>query len=65
MQRALELYEKAQQIYLPAGIKSVWIVQPLAHTIAVLTPDTVTLCHKGILEDQTGIALDLRIIFDD
>lgn len=42
-----------------------WIVQPLAHTIAVLTPDTVTLCHKGILEDQTGIALDLRIIFDD
>jgi Uma2 family endonuclease len=64
-QRALELYEKAQQIYLPAGIKSVWIVQPLAHTIAVLTHDAVTLRHEGILEDQTGIALDLRIIFED
>ncbi len=64
-QRALELYEKAQQIYLPAGIKSVWIVQPLAHTIVVLTHDAVTLRHEGILEDQTGIAIDLRIIFED
>ncbi len=64
-QRALELYEKAQQVYLPAGIKSVWIVQPLAHTVSVLTSDDVTLHHDGILEDPTGISLDLQIIFED
>ena len=64
-QRALELYEKVQQVYLPAGIESVWIVQPLAHTVAVLTADKVTLCHEGILEDSTGITVDLSVIFED
>ncbi|WP_446011626.1 Uma2 family endonuclease [Candidatus Electrothrix sp.] len=47
-QRDLELYEKAEQVYLPAGIKSVWIVQPLAHTVAVLTSDNLILYHEGI-----------------
>ena len=36
-QKALELYDNAQNAYLPAGVPSVWIVQPLAHTVAVLT----------------------------
>lgn len=63
-QRALELYEKAQQVYLPAGIPSVWIVQPLAHTIAVLTNGAVKLHHDGILEDQ-NLSIDLRVIFED
>jgi Uma2 family endonuclease len=64
-QRALELYEKAQQVYLPAGIGSVWIVQPLAHTVSVLTSDDVTLYHNGILEDPSGITVDLSVIFED
>ncbi|WP_417910765.1 hypothetical protein [Candidatus Electronema sp. PJ] len=63
-QQALELYEKAQQVYLPAGIQSVWIVQPLAHTIAVLTSGAVKLHHDGILEDQ-NLSIDLRVIFED
>jgi Uma2 family endonuclease len=64
-QRALELYDKAQQVYLPAGVQSVWIVQPLAHTIAVLTQDKVALHHDGVLHDLTGISLDLQAVFED
>ncbi|MEZ4529238.1 MAG: Uma2 family endonuclease, partial [Desulfobacterales bacterium] len=56
MHTALELYEKAQNVYLPAGIPSVWIVLPLAHTISVLTKDNVRLYHEGRLEDAAGVA---------
>ena len=65
MQTALELYEKAQNVYLPADIRSVWIVQPLAHTISVLTKDNVRLYHEGRLEDVTGVAVDLGVVFED
>lgn len=64
-QKALELYDKAQNAYLPAGVPSVWIVQPLAHTVAVLTQRGVTLHHAGRLEDSTGVAVDLDVIFED
>jgi len=64
-QKALELYERARQDYLPAGVQSVWIAQPLAHTIAVLTQQGVTLYHQGRLEDASGLAVDLDVIFED
>ena len=64
-QKALELYDNAQNAYLPAGVPSVWIVQPLAHTVAVLTQRGVTLHHAGRLEDSTGVAVDLDVIFED
>jgi len=65
MQTALELYEKAQNVYLASDIRSVWIVQPLAHTISVLTKDNVRLYHAGRLEDVTGVAVDLGVVFED
>lgn len=60
-------YDKAE-IYLKAGVRSVWIVQPMAHTITVMTDITesgVRFVHQGILEDVTGIRADLGIIFED
>lgn len=64
-QKPLELYEKAQKVYLPAGVQSVWIVQPLAHTISVLTQEKIRLYHSGLLEDITGVTVDLQVIFED
>jgi Uma2 family endonuclease len=64
-QKPIELFEKAQNIYLPSGIRSVWIVQPLAHTVSVLTKEGIRLHHAGRLEDNTGLSVDLGIIFED
>ena len=58
------LYDKAD-IYLQAGIRSVWIVQPMAHTITVMAESDVRFAHQGILEDVTGVKVDLGIIFED
>jgi Uma2 family endonuclease len=61
------LYDKAET-YLRAGVKSVWIVQPMAHTVTVMTDITesgVRFAHQGILEDITGVRADLGIIFED
>ncbi len=59
-----ELTEKAE-VYLNAGIRSVWIVQPFAHTVSVLTKEGMQLYHEGVLEDLTGLSVNLASIFDD
>ena len=59
-----ELFDKSK-VYLQAGIQSVWIVQPFAHTISVVAPEGVTLHHEGILTDSTGITLDMASVFED
>ncbi|GAK49064.1 hypothetical protein U14_00282 [Candidatus Moduliflexus flocculans] len=63
-QGAQELFDKAK-IYLQAGIQSVWIVQPLAHTISVLNHQETKHYHEGMIQDITGITLNIATIFDE
>lgn len=63
-QGAQELFDKAKT-YLQAGIQSVWIVQPLAHTISVLNHQETKHHHEGAIEDVTGLTLNIATIFDD
>ncbi|MDM8535574.1 Uma2 family endonuclease [Desulfobacterales bacterium HSG17] len=53
------------EIYLNAGIKSVWIVQPFSHTISICTKDGIKLFHHDEIVDKTGVKANLAIIFDD
>ncbi len=59
-----DLIAKAK-LCLQNGIKSVWIIQPFAHTISVFTKEEVKLCHNGIIEDISGVKVDLAVIFED
>jgi len=59
-----DLIEKAD-VYLKAGICSVWIVQPFAHTVSVMTKEGIRLFHDGSIEDITGVTVQLSDIFDD
>lgn len=59
-----DLIEKAD-VYLKAGICSVWIVQPFAHTVSVMTKEEIRLFHDGSIEDITGVTVRLSDIFDD
>ncbi len=59
-----DLYDKAE-IYLKAGIKSVWLVSPQSHAIIVKTKTETNHFHEGILEDITGVRADIGIIFED
>lgn len=60
-----EITDKINSIYLPAGVKSVWIVMPLVQTVIIRTPDgkkqTFT---EGIIKDPvTGIEIPFNKIF--
>ena len=59
-----DLIAKAK-LYLQAGIPSVWIVQPFAHTISVFTKNGVKLYHDGVIEDLSGVKVELAAIFED
>lgn len=39
-----EIMDKIKNIYLPAGVKSVWIIMPLVQTVIIRTPDGKNKC---------------------
>ena len=60
-----EITDKVNTIYLPAGVKSVWIIMPLVQTVIIRTPDgkkqTFT---EGVIKDPvTGIEIPFNKIF--
>lgn len=60
-----EITDKINTIYLPAGVKSVWIIMPLVQTVIIRTPDgrkqTFT---EGVIKDPvTGIEIPFDKIF--
>ncbi|MCI5130316.1 MAG: Uma2 family endonuclease [Candidatus Electrothrix sp. EH2] len=59
-----ELIKKAD-FYVGSGIQSVWIVHPQTHSITAKTQSETNIYHEGILEDITGINVDLAVIFED
>ncbi|MCI5210224.1 MAG: Uma2 family endonuclease [Candidatus Electrothrix sp. ATG2] len=59
-----ELIKKAE-FYVTSGVSSVWIVHPQTHSITVKSQSETGIYHEGILEDITGIKVDLGIIFED
>ncbi len=59
-----DLMAKAK-LYLQAGIQSVWIAQPFAHTISVFTKNGVKLYHDGMIDDLSGVKVALAAIFED
>ncbi|MDM8549890.1 Uma2 family endonuclease [Desulfobacterales bacterium HSG2] len=56
---------KKTNLYLQSAIQSVWIVHPQTHSITVRTRDGAKIYHEGILEDVTGVRVDLGVIFED
>jgi Uma2 family endonuclease len=52
-------------VYFDAGVKSIWLVEPVLETIAVILPDrSKTVFHQNILTDTaTQITLDLNEVF--
>ncbi len=59
-----DLIKKAD-FYLESGIQSVWIVHPQMHGIVVKTKTGDRYYYDGILEDTTGVKVDLGVIFED
>ncbi len=59
-----DLIKKAK-FYLESGIQSVWIVHPQMHGIVVKTKIETKHFYDGILEDITGVKVNLGIIFED
>jgi Uma2 family endonuclease len=59
-----DLIKKAD-IYLRAGIQSVWIVHPQTHSITVKTKHNAEIYHEGILKDDSGVRADLGAVFED
>ncbi len=53
------------KFYLQAGIQSVWIAQPLAHTISVFSKNGAKLYRDGLIEDISGVKIELGAIFED
>ena len=53
------------KFYLRAGIQSVWIAQPFAHTISVFTKDGVKLYHDGFIDDLSGVKIKMSAIFEN
>lgn len=59
-----DLIKKAD-IYLASGIQSVWIVHPQTHSVTVKTQNGAEIYHKGLLEDDSGVKIDLGVVFED
>lgn len=60
-----EITDKIKNIYLPAGVKSVWIIMPLIQTVIIRTPDgKKRTFSEGIIKDPvTGIEIPFNKIF--
>jgi hypothetical protein len=57
-----DITDKINNIYFPAGVKSVWIVVPLLQTVTIRTPDGKKLTFsEGIIKDPI---IDIEIPFD-
>jgi Uma2 family endonuclease len=51
-QAMTDITDKINNIYFPAGVKSVWIVVPLLQTVTIRTPDGKKLTFsEGIIKD--------------
>ena len=60
-----DITDKINNIYFPAGVKSVWVVIPLLQTVTIVVPNMPkTTFSDGIIKDTfTGIELPLNVIF--
>lgn len=60
-----DITNKINDVYFPAGVKSVWIVVPLLQTITIRTPDGEKLTFsEGIVKDMvTNMEIPLDHIF--
>ena len=60
-----DLTDKTNNIYFPAGVKSVWIVVPLLQTVTIRTPDGKKMTFsEGIIKDPViGIEIPFDQIF--
>ncbi len=61
-----EIVTKIREIYLPAGVRSVWFIIPSTGIIQIFTPDSKirTIAEGGILKDTaSGFEVDLSKIF--
>lgn len=56
---------KISKLYLPAGVRSAWLVVPFVKTIHLLLPDgSITTFTANVLRDPaTGIELSLETVF--
>ena len=63
-QAVTDLTEKAYSVYLPSGVRSVWIVVPSMRIIQIITPDGATTITRGQFTDPaTNISLTMEEIF--
>jgi Uma2 family endonuclease len=61
-QAMTDITDKINNIYFPAGVKSVWIVVPLLQTVTIRTPDGKKLTFsEGIIKDPI---INIEIPFD-
>jgi Uma2 family endonuclease len=64
-QAMTDITDKINNIYFPAGVKSVWIVVPLLQTITIRTPDGKKITFsEGIIKDPiTNIEMPFEQVF--
>lgn len=64
-QAMTDITDKINNIYFPAGVKSVWIVVPLLQTITIRTPDGKKMTFsEGIIKDPvTNIEMPFEQVF--
>lgn len=60
-----DITDKINNIYFPAGVKSVWVVIPLLQTVTIVVPNMPkTTFSDGIIKDPiTSIEIPLNTIF--
>ena len=60
-----DIVDKMNNIYFPAGMKSVWVVLPSAQSVMIFTPNAKPrLFNSGIMQDTaSGFEVDLDKIF--
>ena len=61
-QAMTDITDKINNIYFPAGVKSVWIIVPLLQTVTIRTPDGKKLTFsEGIIKDPV---INIEIPFE-
>ena len=60
-----DITDKINNIYFPAGVKSVWIVIPLLQSVTIVIPNMPKITYsEGIIKDPViGIELPINTIF--
>ena len=64
-QAMTDITDKINNIYFPAGVKSVWIVLPLLQSVTIAVPNMPKITFSdGIIKDPiTGLEIPINIIF--